>query len=742
MRDERVRRLRAQLPEAAFPATVRTLPALLLVLFLALAAATAVLLDDREGQAVPGAFLESQRELAASVARSVGATANQSLSDLRAASAGAAPEAVDPMLDALVRSRKWRGAAVFAGSSRTLVATRGEPVPAQAIPASVNGAAVTSMSAANGELVLITTTELPGGRLLAATTAVRLPEAEADELLRQSFVLTTLSGKVVGATASPAQDRDTRIAALVADAGRAAGGGTPGVRLGPAEDRTQPTLAYARVTPSSTPDGLDLAVVAVADGPLSGSDAEGSGLVPAAILAALAVVGFVLVKRVVTRPVLAARADLLGVAAGNLDTEIRSSSTGEVARIVAAARMCRDRLVGDDDHDDDRDDTAPQRRRVITARVTSGVVALAVFGWSAGMLVAFRTTEVEIHPAVVASVRTQTGKATDALRRSMNDGLADLAAVAGTTGNDAALRTALEGLLADQTRYRSLYLVDRSGTAGEPVGRPPLRRTEAPAATAGFRQHNQVGRVPVILAEVPVPGRGTTLVGEFDLDHIRVLLDQVPGHARVVDGDFRTINATDGFVAFEEVTAAGLRDSAARAKLGGAVGEIRQGSDGPAIVASAAVLGGEVERLGWTVVTELPGGELALPVNQTRRHAQLVALIGALVALFGYGWLLFTVLGPLRRVARAADLLVAGDLRSVIYPQRHDEIGTIASCLEICRQAVVQGPDRLGEVRRPRGAATDPTLLMKPVERPAPTTRSPRRRAPERPRPKVGRGSA
>ncbi|MEU4746370.1 HAMP domain-containing protein, partial [Actinosynnema sp. NPDC023658] len=153
-----------------------------------------------------------------------------------------------------------------------------------------------------------------------------------------------------------------------------------------------------------------------------------------------------------------------------------------------------------------------------------------------------------------------------------------------------------------------------------------------------------------------------------------------------------------------------------------------------------------VGRLGWTVVSEKPGAELALPVNDVRRHAKLVALIAALAALFGYGWLLFSVLGPLRRVARAADRLVRGDLQSVIYPQRHDEVGTIASCLEICRQAVVQGSDRLGEVRRPQGAATDPTQFLKPVDKSAAHTashRPPVRRTPARsPRARAGKGSA
>ncbi|MFD1152266.1 hypothetical protein, partial [Saccharothrix hoggarensis] len=458
------------------------MPALLLVLFLIVAGTTIVLLDDPDGQAVPGAFVQSQQELAAGVARSVAATANQGVRDLRTASAGIAkPADVDPVLEALVRDRRWRGAVVLDGPSRALVATRGEPVPAQAIPVAVADVAITSTTAANGQLLLITTTSLPGGRLLAASTTVRLPDVDADEVLRQSFLLATLSGKVVASTGSPAQDRDAKLEGLVADAGRAARGGTPGVLLGPAAGLTQPTVAYARVTPSSVPDGLDLAVVGIADGPLAGSGAEGSGIVPGAILALLAVLGFVLVRRYVTGPVLAARHDLVGVAAGNLRTEIRPAASGEVARIVAAARLCRDRLLGGDRADDAEDDAATPSRRGITARVATAVVALSVFGWSAGALVAFRTTDVDIPVAVVASVRAQTGKATDALRRSMNSGLADLTALATTAGDDRALRTALEGLHANHTRFRSLYLVDRAGTAGDPIGRPQLRRAEPPA---------------------------------------------------------------------------------------------------------------------------------------------------------------------------------------------------------------------------------------------------------------------
>ncbi|MCX2953993.1 HAMP domain-containing protein [Lentzea sp. NEAU-D7] len=701
---------------------------MLLVFFLCLAAVTVVLLDSREGREVPQAFIESQQQIAAGTARAIGATASQALSDLRTVAAPGASAGTEPMLDALMRNKKWRGVSVLAAQSRTLVATRGEPVPVQAVPKDVTAPTAASTVAANGELVLVAVSPLPEGQLLAATTTIRLPDADPDPALRQSLLLTTLTGKVLAASGPLAQGRDAGTEALVASAGKAAAGGEPRPVLGTAGDEVQPTLTYARVTPSSSPESLDLAVVAVSDGPLAGTDSAGSGVVPGAVLVVLALLGFFCVRRYMTQPVVAVRADLLRVAAGRLDAEIRASRAAEVARIAAAGEVCQERLNGDD---------VGRERKIgrISARVVCLVVALSMFAWSAWMLVAFRTSQVEIPAAVVASTRVQTGKATEALRRSVNDGLADLEALAAGTkaAGDAeavtrTLRASLRELLASQTRYRSLYLVDRGGAAtGDVIGRPPLRTSESPARDSGVRQQNQSGRVPVIFAEVPLALDGVTLIGEYDLDHLRVLLSQVPGHARVVDSGFRTISATDGFVAFEQVGEESLRRSAEAAKNGGAVAEVHQGSKEPAIVASAAVLGGSVGRLGWTVTTEKPGSELALPQNQTRRHAQLLALIAALATLFGYGWILFTVLGPLRRVARAADGLVAGDLKSVIYPQRHDEIGTIASCLEICRQAVVQGPDRLGDVRRPSGSATEPTMLMEPVAAPAPRRRSPAR---------------
>ncbi|MGQ0838979.1 HAMP domain-containing protein [Actinokineospora sp.] len=717
-------RLESQLPESGFPAGVGIPSMSLLVLLLALAGLTAVLLDGRAEGTVPRAFVESQERLAADTARGIGVSANQSLNDLRTAAAGPAAAQPDALLDTLVKNRKWRGVAVFSG--RALVATRGEQVP---VPASVSDSAVSSVIAANGEPHLVTAIALPGGRVLVATSTVRLPEAGADDGLRQSLLLTTTAGQVVGASRSSPVADAAEVAGLVSVAGQSA----PGSRLGPTADGLQATVAAVRVSPSGQPTALDLVVVTVGYGPAGVSAAGGAGIVPAAALAVVAVFGFLVVRVLLVRPVRRLRADVLKVASGNLRTKVRRSSVREVARIAAAARYCRRTLLR----------VEPERagaRGGVPVLVAVVLATVTVLGWSASVVLL--AGEAQVPGAVVTSVRNQTARATEALRRSMNDGLADLAVVAASAGPEA-LAPALDQLVAGQPRYRSVYLVDGAGAAGEYAGRAPLRVAEVPPAKAGVRQQNSAGRVPVLFAHVPLAGTDRTLVGEFDLDHLADLLGQAPGKVRLVDAEFRTISATGGYVAFEELTAEGPRRGVTQARGGVAVAE----TGATAIVAAAPVAGGEIGRLGWTVVAEQPIADLALPANDLRRNATLVALVAALLAVLGFGWHLFVVVSPLRRVARAAGRIVAGDRDSVIYPQRHDEIGTIASCLEVCRQALTQGAGRLGEARRPRGGATDETTLMsriaeepRPAPHPTPARRPAARAAPRRP--KIGQGSA
>ena len=180
---------------------------------------------------------------------------------------------------------------------------------------------------------------------------------------------------------------------------------------------------------------------------------------------------------------------------------------------------------------------------------------------------------------------------------------------------------------------------------------------------------------------------------------------------RLVDDGLRTIAATDGFVAFADLGPE-LRGSATDAGKDGPVATVREGTDGQAVVVAAPLRGGVSGQLGWTVVAEQPVIDLALPGNELRRNAIVAALVAALLALLLFGWQYLLLIRPLRRVAAAADEIVARRYRSVIYPQHQDQIGTIASCLEICRQALTEGVRRLGGARRPSGAATDATELI------------------------------
>jgi HAMP domain-containing protein len=701
------RALTDQLPEGGFPSGVNTPSSTVLVLLLLLAGLCAVLLDVRESGTVSEAVTESQEQLVRGAGSAIGASASQGIADLRTATAvpAATPE---ELLTRLLRNGKWRGAAVLNAGTRALVATRGEPVPAQSLPATVTSTIVTPVVGADGALRMVVADALPNARLLVAARGAQLPDSS---ISGGTLLLTTGAGQVIDSRGAPPGKGEQDVNRLIGLASAAAAAGENGSMTGqpvagPKGGTEQPTVAYTPVSSSELDGTLGLAVVSVAHAPVAQAGPGGQGVLPALALGGMAVLGFLLVRLVLVGPIRRLRADALAVAGGRLTTtRVRSSSTREVNRIGAAVEHCRSTLGATSAR-------TPKRRKGIAAVIAVGTAAAGVLGWSAGVLLLVGGRDVAVPDAVVASVRNQTTAATEALRRSLNDGLADMVSVASLTdgGRPDALRAALDRLLAEQPRYRSAYLVDRSGGATSVVGRPPLRTAERPPAEPGLRLRKS-GSLPVLFADVPLPN-GQALVGEFDLDHVSGLLDRAPGSVWLVDGDLHTIAATDGFVAFADLGGEELRRSAAEAGKGDAVARVRQGSGGRAVVASAAVRGGVSGKFGWTVVAEQPVTDLALAGNELRRNGMVVALVGVLLALLLFGWHHFVLIRPLRRVAAAADEIVAGRPGTVIYPQHQDQIGTIASCLEICRQALTDGVRRLGAVRRPSGAATDDTQLI------------------------------
>ncbi len=721
-----------QLPESGFPSGVGIPSVTVLVLLLLHAGLCAVLLDGRESGTASAAIAEAQEQLVRGAGSTIGASASQGIADLRAVTAvpAATPE---ELLARLLRDGSWRGAAVLDAETRALVAARGEPVSVQSLPADVTSTIVTPVVGADGALRVVVAEALPGAKLLVAARGSRLPNSTIGGDLRETLLLTTSTGQVIDSRGAPPAPADKDVNRLVELASATAAAGEYGnltgrTVTGPNGGAEQPAVVSAPVSSSQVDGTLGLAVVSVVRAPVTAAGPGGNGIVPALALGCVALFGFLLLRRVLVNPIRRLRTDALFIAEGRLmTTRIRRSTTQEVDRIAAAFEHCRAELGGTPAR------PGRPRRSGMAVWVAAGLTAGAVLGWSAGVLLTIGSKDVAVPDAVVTSARNQTTAATEALRRSLNDGLADLTALTDGRG-PAEVRSSIDELIAGQPRYRSVYVVDQSGRATSVVGRPPLRTADPLPAEPGLRLRKGTAPVPVLYAHAPLPN-GQVLVGEFDLDHIGRLLGRAPGSVQLVDGGLHTIAATGGFIAFADLNPA-LREIATESAKGDPVARTQQGADSRAVVVSAPLRGGVSGTLGWTVIAEQPVTDLALPGNEQRRNAIVAALVAALLALLLFGWQYLLLIRPLRRVAAAADELVAGRHGSVIYPQHQDQIGTIASCLEICRQAMTEGVRRLGGARRPSGAATDATQLIAAV--PA----APRRRGhTARPRPtQVGRG--
>jgi hypothetical protein len=220
-------------------------------------------------------------------------------------------------------------------------------------------------------------------------------------------------------------------------------------------------------------------------------------------------------------------------------------------------------------------------------------------------------------------------------------------------------------------------------------GRAPLRQTGRTSGEAGLHQQNTAGRVPVVYASAPLPGSRRVLIGELDVVKLSAVLRKPGGVGRLVDGGLRTVAATVGFRAHESIEEEPVRRNVSRALRGVLEPSVEKVGGRTSVVASAPIRGSRAtSELQWAIVIQQPAGDMPLPGNDIRHSAWLAALVAAVTALGLLGWHLLVLVLPLRRVAASADRLAEGDTSTVIYPQRPDEIGTLARCLELCRQAI------------------------------------------------------
>jgi HAMP domain-containing protein len=571
---------------------------------------------------------------------------------------------------------------VLDAANRRPVAARGEPVPVANIPQDVLRTTVTPLIQGSDPRALIVA-PLPDGRLLAGMTSLRVRPLRLAPNSRQSVLLGLPSGE----------------SAVVQ--------GTPPAG-GPAGDVIKRTLAETRegraVRTTDGPPGSALLVVAAPVGsigiavastvsaPVIDVGSPWKGLPPATGLVVAALLAYLVARRALVRPVRRLLARAKADACGDPGPRPKIKGPSEVRRIGAAL--------------DDR-----ARPRGVPAVVLLLGVPAIIFAWCGALGYAFAGGPVPVPAQVVLDSENQVTAATVALGQSLDGGLRQATVTAAQSAQTAPaqLTPVLDDLVRSDDRYRGAYVTDPEGRVVSTAGRDPLRQAEKLPRESGVRLANTGGRLPVIYAYAHRPD-GHSVVVEFDVPQLADLLRRADGRVRVVDAELRTILDTEGFRAFQPLAGGEAREAATAAL---------QGRGGARVAGRALVAGTPLAEpssaagLRWTVVAEQAVGDLALPVNSLRRASLVLGGAAAFLAVIALGWHYFVLLVPLRRLAAAADRMADGDTGTVISPHRPDEIGAIASCLEICRQVRVHGPTRLGGAERLRGTGAPPTVVVR-----------------------------
>ena len=671
-------RLQERLPEAGFPRGVgvpSTIGFVLLVLvacFCALALGTGSPLAVRDGDS-PAGVATARRHDAEALAKTVAASATSTAHDLRIAAGSHVLD--DPDTGRLLTALStvypsWRGTALIDTGSRTLVAARGEPVPLDALAGVGLGRLTVRPVARSGDVPLVLSavplTGVRAGQALVVTTALRLTVPPSDEFVR----LVSADGTVLGDVGS---EIPTDVGDLLRTAASAAPAGS-GVLTGATTTGPRPVvpvIAYAPVSTGAADGGLGLAVVTATWLPADTAPARWPGLGPAAALLALATAGTLLLRRGLVAPIRRLRADALAVASGDRDAPVRASRPTEARRTAVALERCRRRLRGDPDTH------SPSRHRSVPARVLVGLVTAGLLLWSGAVLLTLGQQRSDVPAALVTEQGLRLDRSADALRSAVAGSLAELRAAARLAGGTPPdqLQPLVDQLAADPA-FRSVYTTSRDGSVHQRGGRKPLRDGVLPTDGSGLHQHNTSGRVPVVYAYAGLSG-GRTLVGELDITRLVAPLQPEGARVRVVDGGDRTIVDTRGYLALDRLPEPALRAATAEVRDGHSLGRV----DGVTLVTARAVARtGAAAALDWVVVAEDPLGAN----NSVRDGARAAALVVVVLALLLGGWHELVVVRPLRRVAEAAELVTAGTRAGDGHPQRQDEIGTVASCVELC----------------------------------------------------------
>ncbi|MDF9814237.1 HAMP domain-containing protein [Streptomyces sp. SPB162] len=704
---------------------IRPPVAALLVLLLSVAAATALILGRTDSSSVSRAVLASQQHVAEDGATALRASLDESTSDLQRAAAlanAATPAAPDEVLSTLGSVyQKWRGTAVVDPSSGALLASRGENVPlatvdVKALPAGLPPRLVTTKSGETRLLVFAVLSQPAGKRLLIASDTLSVPSITTGD--GRSLIVLDASGTILASNGPDARGKAAR--QLSVDAARSAHGKRPsetaasggfdspsGSLLGETANGRRTVAGYASITSGIDANGksaqqkaassgrLGLSVLTTVQVPQDGAarDHRLFAVIAAGVLLFLAAAVTWVLYAVLQRPLLRLHLEARRLARGELSRPVDAPRFAESARIGAALESMRRELTGAPSHPAPRARTGRGLGGTRTVLIVCGVVLLS---WAAPLLFLFnRAEQVAVIPQqLVTDQRQRTETAADRVREGLNEGYADVAAIATVVGDGASAEQAhsvLVSTLAAHARYRSLYVVDQNGAVVTQAG-------DSPHTPTGLRTKHGVGLVddtltqPVIAARAPVAGKTRrTVVGEFDIPYLGAIMDR-PGLGKVwlVDADDRIVASNQGFRAFQGLHS-GRLESLAKSATSKSSGALL--TNGQHALAAAAPLtgGGEANALKtWHVVSEQPAGWLDLPEYVAQRRTMLAGMLGLAAAATCLGWLHIVIVRPLRALADSAEALAGGDRKTVLYPAHHDEVGSVVRSLELIRQQLVE----------------------------------------------------
>lgn len=725
---------------------VRPPIALLCLLIVALAGLTAKVLGPAGEPVVPKAVLGSQQHFAEDGAIALRASIDERVTDLNRTAAvlnaGKYTEPERVLSDLSNTYQKWTGTTVLDLESGKVLAARGETIPLGWLDKDAltgdNALTPRMVRLKTGDVRLMTMALLDWKdrpqQLLIASNSLSVPAINLGPfrsmavVARGGEILATAGFEQAEALNSDAerdeltflQKQMSRLSEDAAEeteedpvSAREPGSrGYPGVSgtlLGDSYNGRIATAGYASLA-SADPEqrksvgaGLGLTVVAmlpVVQEEAAGQERELYGLIAAGVLVVVGLLAAALLWRAVQRPLLALFLESRRLARGDLTRPVAVPRWGEAARVGAALERLRAQLAGGDVEPSTQ---RTGRRGRFGLRVPLALTAFLLLLWCVpvGLLLNRTDASVSVPSTMVNDQRDRTDLVADRVRRALNEAQADLASMTrlidpsdADTASDV-----LSDALREHTRYGSLYVLDRGGDVIARAGDEPHAGWGDDEGTKGedaplIRVTGEGGKKPVIQAAAAVPEhKGMTLVGEIRVEFLNSLLARPGlGEVRVVDAKARTIGASDGFLAFEGLPRDSLTDLVKAGGLRVGAGPVENGlliREGRSVTVAAAAPfsgGGVASDIGWTVVSWQNAKHFEIAAYEREDRSVLAGMLGLALIVVCLGWIHLVVVRPLRALASSAEKLADGDLKTVLYPRYHDEVGAVVRSLELVRQ--------------------------------------------------------